>query len=510
MRLYLQTLSPVHIGSGRDIEPFEYIITKGRFYRINTESAMRKLYESGNWEKYEEWLNDIDQRFNNAVQNKEKSIIRRDINPVDFCSKQLKQPKLAEDIINNHSLYQAVCRRHETYRIREAIKTPNGEIYVPGSSIKGAIRTALVYAVLSENPMLWDQAYKTIQYHVRSPQKAGTELEKLIICCGEKKINHDGKPIVIFGDAKFDLMKIIKVSDTFKPAAGLEVSSTAVFSVDRKTHQIKKVMDTPVEMIVPRSTFQLELEIDRNFLLNAGQYESKNNWIGLKDKMKLLFGIDINKITEQTIDEAQNHIFQRIKKTCLIFSKDNLENDQIWLEKLPQDTSAKLKDYLNNLSAIEWPVKLGWGSSWTGTTIGLFLKKNNMHHDFDELNKKFKIAKGNPGIRDFPLSRRLTHQGEVPTMPFGWISLNTSPVDTLEKEEIIFKEKKPFDILKERLVVIKPTDAGRIGQLIDEALVKLETNYEKKEFANAVKDHMGSVFKKSKAGEKLKKYLADN
>lgn len=55
---------------------------------------------------------------------------------------------------------------------------------------------------------------------------------------------------------------------------------------------------------------------------------------------------------------------------------------------------------------------------------------------------------------------------------------------------------------------IKANDAGRIGPLIDMALKTLISEEEKKAFAKYVKEFMGSEFKKSKAREKLKAFLA--
>ena len=57
------------------------------------------------------------------------------------------------------------------------------------------------------------------------------------------------------------------------------------------------------------------------------------------------------------------------------------------------------------------------------------------------------------------------------------------------------------------MYVTKSTDAGPINTIIIEALEKLENEEDKKAFAQAVKAHMGNLFKKSKAREKLKPFL---
>jgi len=70
-------------------------------------------------------------------------------------------------------------------------------------------------------------------------------------------------------------------------------------------------------------------------------------------------------------------------------------------------------------------------------------------------------------------------------------------------------EAKPVDKFITAVKILKPTDAGPIGSKIDEALKKLESDDDKKTFALAVKEHLGSGFKKSKARDKLKSFLGE-
>jgi CRISPR-associated protein Cmr6 len=69
------------------------------------------------------------------------------------------------------------------------------------------------------------------------------------------------------------------------------------------------------------------------------------------------------------------------------------------------------------------------------------------------------------------------------------------------------QEVKAIDKYILAIKVLKPTDAGPINSKIDEALIKLESDDDKKAFAQAVKAHMGKAFKKSKAETKLAPFL---
>lgn len=68
-------------------------------------------------------------------------------------------------------------------------------------------------------------------------------------------------------------------------------------------------------------------------------------------------------------------------------------------------------------------------------------------------------------------------------------------------------EPSPFEKCCTPFKTIKPTDAGKIGPLIDTALKILTSEEDKKAFAKYVREFMGKDFKKSKAREKLKSYL---
>jgi len=69
------------------------------------------------------------------------------------------------------------------------------------------------------------------------------------------------------------------------------------------------------------------------------------------------------------------------------------------------------------------------------------------------------------------------------------------------------EEPKPIDKFISAIKILNPSDAGPIGSIIDQALKILETDAEKRQFALAVKEHMGKGFKKSKAKNKLERFL---
>ena len=74
-------------------------------------------------------------------------------------------------------------------------------------------------------------------------------------------------------------------------------------------------------------------------------------------------------------------------------------------------------------------------------------------------------------------------------------------------KDVQAQEEKLIEKFIQKIRILKPTDAGQIGTVINDALEQLTSNEDKKTFARAVKDHMGKAFKKSKAKQKLEPFL---
>ena len=130
----MSVLSPIHIGAGMDNKygQYEYINSKAKFNgeTVNTIKRINILeyYRSLSEDKKDELLEYLeDSRFKLCQLNDKK------VN--DFTS---------YTAINNSTT--------EVDEIQEHIKT-NQKLYVPGSSIKGAINTALIYDKIQSEDM---------------------------------------------------------------------------------------------------------------------------------------------------------------------------------------------------------------------------------------------------------------------------------------------------------------------------------------------------------------------
>ena len=130
--------SPIlHIGSQfSQLNPFEYVQTGSRVYIPNPDLLAKALYQRG---KLQEYINRIEDRqeIYTLLEDtfgdnwRKQKLGDRPLFPPTGISR-----KWTEDKITN---------------FRPMIRNGLGEIYLPGTSIKGAIRTAVVYHLLKHS-----------------------------------------------------------------------------------------------------------------------------------------------------------------------------------------------------------------------------------------------------------------------------------------------------------------------------------------------------------------------
>ena len=131
-QMNLKILSPVHIGSGETLDPLEYAIEEGLFYRLDLTRFVNRL--AGNLKR--EFLAAADEM--NPIQMR-KFIVDNFDPRMDALSYAAAAEPFVEayrrNLQNPHNqlVVNVMTRTGIDYRM-----------YIPGSSIKGAIRTAVV------------------------------------------------------------------------------------------------------------------------------------------------------------------------------------------------------------------------------------------------------------------------------------------------------------------------------------------------------------------------------
>lgn len=131
-RLGFEILSPIHIGSGNGIDPLDYIIKEARLYRLSLENLIIGMDDIER-ERFEELINKGD------LMEIRKYISER----INTERDSLYSVEVSQEVMN---LYNTkIGDIQNQLLISPFIRTEGGaRPLIPGSSIKGAIRTAVI------------------------------------------------------------------------------------------------------------------------------------------------------------------------------------------------------------------------------------------------------------------------------------------------------------------------------------------------------------------------------
>jgi CRISPR-associated protein Csm5 len=348
--LKITTLSPLNIGNGDKYTNLDYYIEGNKAKIIDIEKMMESIEDINK-------INEMQNLIKHNMGNNRLTISVRElyegigIYPDKYISKKID------------------CKIKEDASVQVAkFINQNGNYYIPGSSLKGAIRTAYIFDYYDKNINKLVNILKN-----RDNTKKGNEVVKIAI-----------------GDIKDDFFKHLLITDSgFISPENFEFIETRRYNIENKKRNKSNVYGNKEckEVLKRNSNFNVELTIKKDFPKNFEEIKSMCN---------------------------------KLTRTIIKFEMDN--------KYLPQS----LKDFyknniLNNLNNDNtFYLAVGSGSSYLSKTIYLLLWK----HDKD-LNlikrllptrndrRRNKFQKVNSYL-DFPRTRVIETNKEI---PIGWIKI---------------------------------------------------------------------------------------
>ncbi len=132
MKIRLQTLAPVHIGSGEEISPIEYFVEGDKFVRVEMDGLFSDLGFRPCLDSFVKAASAGNRYIGDIVGKKLLLSHPRYILPINSSAKQYLQ--------TNRTIVKAF--------IKSA-----GRVFIPGSSLKGSILSAVMYYVLKREPI---------------------------------------------------------------------------------------------------------------------------------------------------------------------------------------------------------------------------------------------------------------------------------------------------------------------------------------------------------------------
>jgi len=361
----LETISPVHVGSGEVYEPdLDYTLSNGSITIINRALLFQNM---------EELAPDKIDRFAQAIENRK-------------LFKELSSHEIVRKSLRYENPFDS--KGNFPKNIRQQIRDAAGRPLIPGSSLKGAMRTAIVLALLrmAGGKRLHQEAVTAI---LKKGGKIKSELADNALMNG-----------LLGDDPKNNLMRALTVTDI---AFGANSIVPLVAKTTRLTHGGKKFADKPfcmgIESLASGSISYGRLSIDRHLMEN----DEREGCFGFRSSMSLRNLMHaLRSRTSSLIDDELEFLNDK--------SGDNLEHLRSSYESL-----LRLHDSLGENEVI---MNLGWGIGWRGMT-GSVLSQ-------DDLNLNNLRAKLNLAVKysefPFPKSRRIALTSKGVEL-LGWVRM---------------------------------------------------------------------------------------
>lgn len=379
----LKAVSPIHIGNEQGkISKFEFIINGNFVYPISEERLANFLLEKILIDDYISEIETQGRNFNLLSFLSRKKVSLSD-NEYAYLSnnRKIRSQQNLSSMVEFHPL------------IRDGFALP----YIPGTSIKGAIRTAVLYCYMkrlkSENPSKFTNYIGKIESFI-SKGKNKKEFDEFIIEDVFQNFNILGKN----KSPNTDWLRMLHISDAYP----LNVDETILI----QANILKK----------ENNNFQLKKEANN---------QPTAIWVEC-------FPVETVFIFEMVWDKKLLEEFGNIH-TALPKCLDDL---LVCLEEWSNDIVNFERDFFTSHQLANWykdkdlNFRLGFGSGMISTSLALLFE--------EDLRKKIRNYAGlNRGTAIAPKSRRIFEINNIST-PFGWAKIEF--IDVNEKE-LIFPQK---------------------------------------------------------------------
>lgn len=361
-KLTVEVLTPLHIGSGRTLErDLDYVARNGRTWVVNQEALLADtLDEYGT--------------FDNTLLGRPLRELLRD-----------------EDYRLDSPYFRYIMPGEPVNRpISEQVKDVWGNPYLPGSSVKGALRTLLLWGIFKANEEKDLPAYPALSdLDDRDSRRAAQRIEnKQFAPAAQSPREVPNK----------DVLRALQVGDSTPVAPdALRVVTARVYPTGAKG---TSGVDVDVEAIKVGSVFELCVTIDEYGFADQEAREQ----LGWDDMRKLL---------------------RNIPKIGQHYARQRVEEEKAYYQR-KGDPAVQAREFYyelekQSLKPSEWFMQIGWGAGWNSKTLN---DRLSLQKQFEQgVVKRYNLDRGKRKAGEpFPSSRKLILSKEhQPAIPMGWV-----------------------------------------------------------------------------------------
>lgn len=281
----LTCISPIHIGNGQVLKPYEYLFAKGRQPRAY-------FLDHAKWMRFLLHHNLIDDYAGQVLKVKNLKLYSW------LQSKQLGSPLSLISQISSDSAPVYFVRDSQKYvnDIVRQVKTPAGMPYIPGSSLKGAIRSAILFHCIRQHPeayrSFWPQLCSIVsgtnRKAVKEVQSVAAKIERQTFSLLPQHTKNSN-------DALQSVMKGISISDAMLIGNEKETVILQKYDVSAIRGEGLKTRSLPIfrECIPAGRKLRFSLMLNREMMKLLGIHTADNIFQWLREY--LAFGLTLEK-----------------------------------------------------------------------------------------------------------------------------------------------------------------------------------------------------------------------
>jgi CRISPR-associated protein Csm5 len=408
----IQLTSPIlHIGSEvQRLNAFEYVLTPKFVYQPNAEVLARSLYKQGRLPDYLQ-----------AIHERESILpILRQAFGEDWSQAQDSE---------GQSIFPRVTRslcwtdHRRISDLRPMMRNAYGQLYIPGSSIKGAIRTAIVYHLLKHAD----------QFQVPQPKRISAIELQLQQTMGSLKQKAKFADDALFMNGLFSDFELEGDRSNVKPGPNTDFMRAV------KVSDSEPLIEHKIPLANGRNRFE-NLPVTAEVLVSSryNDYRAKYRasiYAELARSVQTTFTITLDRHLLNQLHHMQDmklpfNSIADILQICQAFAQDQWDAEHDYWQDIQNNPNERdrtgttrnldfgaIRDFYE-VTICPYALRLGWGSGMNGTTVGLLLDEKLRSQLRDTCGIKA------PGF-EAPKSRRtiLDLKGEIRFVP-GWVKFS--------------------------------------------------------------------------------------
>lgn len=345
----VETYSPLHIGSGETLlKDYDYAVHNGHTWRLNLDAFFE---ERG------------------ATETMIKRLSEEP--PANLLHD--------EDYVEGSPLFHYVLRGEpralgEGAQLQEQIKDAWHRPYLPGSSLKGALRTAIFWELVRQS-----NGRISVADLGEKPKEAASPIERKFLG----------------SDPTHDLLRALQVGDSepLGPECLMIANAQVIGGRTARGAPIE------VEAIRSRTTFRLRLKVDTALF---SEWAVK---LGLRREGQALL--------KDLPNVVQRFSQQRLQAAAAWYQRHGLPNLVQFCQSM-QRPQAQAPGVCF--------LQIGWAGGWDSKTLGALLQDDRPL--WGEILRCYHLGRGRRDPQaPFPATRRLVMRDERPAAPFGWVRL---------------------------------------------------------------------------------------